>query len=340
MTELALRKVSRDAIPFHQKLGLRLQTFQIHVWESDWSFFLCAQSKSNLNYLILEFDWGGAKCLVCIEEGWIHQISNVILESEFNDELPAMLRDFVFEAALEDIAQLIEEVSRKRWRLVTTNNKNNLINHSNQHGFYFSFDDGRNRCKGEIWLDELGLGFLANAMRGASNDPRPLDDFNHLIIPVQWMLGYVDISIQMLNDLQVHDVLILDVCYATTNLGIILKLSEKLGIRGHIEGSKIIVDEISGEFMNELNEQDEERALLIDGLSIRVSFDIGESQLSISELRNLSRGYIFEMGRDVQQAVTIRANGRIIGEGELIDIEGKTGVVIKRILPEISRQDL
>jgi type III secretion protein Q len=340
MTGLALRKVSRDSIPFHQKLGLRLQAIQIHIWESDWSFFLCAQSKTNVNYLILEFDWGGAKCIVCIEEAWIHQIASVILESEISSDLPPMLREFVFEAALEDIAQRIEEISRKRWRLISSNNKKNLIKNSNLHGFYFSFDDGRTQCQGEIWLDELGLGFLANAIRGVSHDPRPLEDFNDLTIPLQWMLGYVDISIQMLNDLEIHDVLMLDVCYVSPDLEIILKLNEKSGIRGQIEGNKIIVDEILGEFMNELNEHDEERVLLIDGLSIRVSFDIGESQLSISELRNLSKGYIFEMGRDLQQAVTIRANGRIIGEGELIDIEGKTGVVIQRILPVINRQDL
>lgn len=340
MKALALRKVSRDEIPFHQQLGLRLEKIQIHIWDADWSFFLCAQSKPTINYLIFEFDWGGARCLVCVEENWIYQIASLILEAEIQSDLPSNLREFVLEAALEDVAHLIEEVSRKRWRLISSNDKKISNAYSNLHGFSFSCDDGRLRSQGEIWLDELGLGFLANSLRGATKNPRPIEEFSDLMFPVQWLLGYVDISIQMLNELEVHDVLMLDVCYANPDLGIILRLSEKLGIRGHVEDNKIIVDEISGEFMNELNEQDEERVLLIDGLSIRVSFDIGESQISLSELRNLSQGYIFEMGRDLQHAVTIRANGKVIGEGELIDIEGKTGVVIHRILPITNRQEL
>ena len=340
MTALALKKISRDAITFHQQLGLRMQAVQVHIWEENWSFFLCAKTESQINYLILEFDWGGARCLVCVEEGWIYQIASMVLESEIQSELTPLLREFVFDAALEDIAQMIESFSRKRWRLISTNEQKISIPKSNLHGFDFSCDDGRLKYQGEMWLDNLGLGFLANALRGVSKDPRPIEDLSGLMIPTQWMLGYVDISIQMLNELAVHDVLMFDVCYASPDLGIVLKLSDKLGIRAHIVDNKIIVDEISGEFMNDLNEQDEERVLLIDGLSIRLSFDIGESQLSISELRNLSKGYVFEMGRDIQRAVTIRANGRIIGEGELIDIDGKTGVVIHRILSLENRQDL
>jgi type III secretion protein Q len=37
---------------------------------------------------------------------------------------------------------------------------------------------------------------------------------------------------------------------------------------------------------------------------------------------------VFELGRPVRSAVNIRANGKLIGEGELVDVDGQMAVSI------------
>lgn len=76
---------------------------------------------------------------------------------------------------------------------------------------------------------------------------------------------------------------------------------------------------------------DLEDEALVDDIRIRVSFDLGERSLTLAELKLLGPGYVFELGRDLRRSVSIRANGKVIGEGELVDIEGQTGVSVLSI---------
>lgn len=64
-----------------------------------------------------------------------------------------------------------------------------------------------------------------------------------------------------------------------------------------------------------------------------MSFDLGERMMTLSELRTLAPGYVIELGRDIRRAVTIRVNGRKIGEGELVDIDGYIGLSLLSIHP-------
>ena len=65
-----------------------------------------------------------------------------------------------------------------------------------------------------------------------------------------------------------------------------------------------------------------------DRIPVRLTFDLGERSLTVAELRELKPGYTFDLGRDVRRAVSIRAQGQLIGEGELVEIDGTLGVAI------------
>ena len=79
----------------------------------------------------------------------------------------------------------------------------------------------------------------------------------------------------------------------------------------------------------DVNSGDDEFSL--DELPVRLSFDLGERGIALGELRTLMPGYTFQLGRDVRRAVIIRANGRAIGEGEVVDVDGRIGVAILRL---------
>ena len=61
-------------------------------------------------------------------------------------------------------------------------------------------------------------------------------------------------------------------------------------------------------------------------LQIELSFEVGRSQAAVSQLRTLQPGYIFELDSRVDNPVAIRANGRLIGKGNLVRIGDRIGI--------------
>ena len=68
--------------------------------------------------------------------------------------------------------------------------------------------------------------------------------------------------------------------------------------------------------------------LNVDALPVQLAFDVGQLELSVGQLRTVAAGYTFELPATADRAVTIRANGREIGHGELVDLGDKLGVRI------------
>ena len=74
--------------------------------------------------------------------------------------------------------------------------------------------------------------------------------------------------------------------------------------------------------------QSAEQNTSLDDIEIRLTFDIGNLQLTLGELARITPGHTFDLGKSICKAVSIRANGTLIGKGELVDIEGTIGVSI------------
>jgi type III secretion protein Q len=72
-------------------------------------------------------------------------------------------------------------------------------------------------------------------------------------------------------------------------------------------------------------------AINLDQLPIHITFDAGEKILSLEEIKNLHVGYTFETDHTIDDPVKIKANGKIIGEGEWICINEHFGVRITQL---------
>ncbi len=78
----------------------------------------------------------------------------------------------------------------------------------------------------------------------------------------------------------------------------------------------------------------------IEQVPVRLTFDLGERTLTLGELKRLQVGQALELNRPLSSAVTIRANGAVIGTGELVEIDGRLGVTLAtlaRVAPEGDR---
>lgn len=67
-------------------------------------------------------------------------------------------------------------------------------------------------------------------------------------------------------------------------------------------------------------------------IPIKLFFEIGRLEIPLGEVQRLGPGYVFELGRPVSEPVDILANGRRIGQGEIVRIGDATGVRVTRLL--------
>jgi len=69
----------------------------------------------------------------------------------------------------------------------------------------------------------------------------------------------------------------------------------------------------------------------LDAVPMRLSFDLGELTLTLAQLRALQPGQVLELGCPLAGAVRMRANGALIGDGELVDVDGQLGVAVRSL---------
>lgn len=68
-----------------------------------------------------------------------------------------------------------------------------------------------------------------------------------------------------------------------------------------------------------------------DELPIKLVFDIGHLEIKLAELRELGPESVLELGRGRSELVRINAHGRLIGYGELVEVEGAVAVRVVRL---------
>ena len=63
-------------------------------------------------------------------------------------------------------------------------------------------------------------------------------------------------------------------------------------------------------------------------LPVRLHVVVGEKELTLAEMENLVPNTILELGTGKADPVRLVVNGKTMGEGELVEVEGKLGVRI------------
>ena len=332
MLPLVLRKVSRESLGHWRDLGKNRASIAVFCAGANWIITIKPIATCDKDRLQIIADWGGAQVFIRLYESWIGSLASHILQVDITNHLPQELRPLVFEAAFSDVADALEDSTRKRFGVSDIGVSEMAVD--GLHGFELAIDDGQMATDAEVWLDDRGLGFLANASRGWKTSYGDLSRWNDLPVVVNFCVGWTDLAIKNCEDVEKHDVILLDECLIQKDNTFYIKVGQRSVIKAQIDGKKISVIRGLEEIMQDEEHTNSETQL--DEIDIRLSFDLGERVLTLAELRLLTTGYIFDLGRDLRKSVFIRANGKIIGEGELVDIDGQTGVSVLNFAEKIS----
>ena len=338
---LRLRQVGRTTAAQWRHLARRRAALPLDWLDSAWQLRFMPLEGKRPGLVALDIDWGGVPVLARFDDGWIAQVGRQVLQVDDLRSLPPSLQPLVIEAAFEDLAGQVESATRKRFSLLAVGQES-AQRSACVHGVGFTLDDGETSTSGELWFDDTGLGYLASAVRQL-----PLSaagqDWGALPVPVRFCAGWTILSLASLRELKRRDVVLLDESWIGSQLDSIVIVMGRLGAAASISGRELRVLEEPGEIMEELDEQGVDEgmggraAMDMDAgfgdLPVRLYFDLGERQMTLSELMTVGPGHVFDLGRDLRRAVIIRANGKVIGEGELVDVDGQIGVAVLSLAP-------
>lgn len=328
---LRLRQVGRTTASNWRHLARRRVALPFSWLDGDWQVQFRPLDGKRQGLVELDIDWGGVSVVARVEQGWITQVGRQVLQVEDLRQLPQAMLPMVIEAAFEGLAELVESATRKRFSLQAVG-QGAAERAACRHGVEFTLDDGEAQAGGELWLDDTGLGYLASAVRQLPPSVAG-HDWGALPVPVRFCAGWTVMPLASLRELKRRDVVLLDESWVGSELDRIVVTMGRLGAAASISGKLLTILEEPGEIMEELDEQGVDEGTGFGDLPVRLHFDLGERQLTLSELMALGPGHVFDLGRELRRAVIIRANGKVIGEGELVDVDGQIGVAVLSLAP-------
>ncbi len=183
--------------------------------------------------------------------------------------------------------------------------------------------------------DALGLMLLAGLVQRADPAANELDQLD-LPVVVRVRVGDTVLSNAELRSLHVRDVLLLDHYLVSPDGELWLATASGQGVRVRAHDSAYLVTKGWTALMTQTTQPaapaDGEAPLDLDAIPVRLEFDLGDRHISLSDLRKLQPGEVFALDRPLADgAVHIRANGALIGTGELVDVDGRVGVAIRTL---------
>jgi type III secretion system YscQ/HrcQ family protein len=98
-------------------------------------------------------------------------------------------------------------------------------------------------------------------------------------------------------------------------------------LRGPMENTNLISDEGMPAETGQ-DESDPIEPIAIQDLPFTLSFDCGSVTLSLAQIEQLAEGQVIPTARALNDYVTIRANGAVIGRGVLMQVDGRLAVNI------------
>lgn len=323
--------VTRDELSYRNVLCRHRDPWCTTWLERQWRVALHPASTLPPAVRYLHIEWGGARVILGLDDSVIQAISDVALPGHSVLQWPQDVAMAAIEFSAELMSVAIETASRKSLHCVGWR-----TSRPDEEGFErytWSASNGERRLDGEIWLDAVACRYLAAQLREHPTGcgAMPLNEWDVLPLVLRLVVGWVDLPASTLQQIELRDVLMLDECLVSRDAQqLSLQLGSQLGLSCEIEGQSLRVLEGVKEIMSDATVSMAGSAGVLDDIPVRLSFDVGEREISLGDLRSIQPGYVFNLGRDPRGLVSIRANGRLIGEGELVDIEGRVGVSVLR----------
>jgi type III secretion protein Q len=268
------------------------------------------------------------------------QISDSILEEQISKtfdggrvyDLPEEIRVAAFEVIFEELLTGFESWKGTKAGIQAVQLHKPVEGYTRTLHFYVEGNGDRPLATGFFGFDEGALRWFSQLFVKV----RPSVSQSCYAIPATSRLeaGRTRLALGELKTLDRLDLIKVDEYYPLQNKKVVLRFHPGISYWASIEENSAVV-------RNRKEEQvSSEEAITrdLDAVEIDLKFEIGEKQIPLGDLGNLKEGYTFELDVPVDRFVTIRANGRKIGCGELVQIDEHIGVRVLEVFRNATDQ--
>ncbi|MES2596706.1 MAG: type III secretion system cytoplasmic ring protein SctQ [Verrucomicrobiota bacterium] len=173
---------------------------------------------------------------------------------------------------------------------------------------------------GSVHGDDAALAHLASLMERA---PVTAQDDASLPVLVQLSAASMMLKLSELRSVEVHDVLFAELMdYRAAKECAFYLGGRRAGI-GTLEAKVFSLKQLitaPAQTMANAN------SASVNDIEIELTFVVGQTTLTVAELRSLAPGFTFDLGSPAGADLTICANGKSIGKGQLIEVGEHLGV--------------
>ncbi|CAG9406803.1 hypothetical protein NVI2019_OHEONHNH_00164 [Providencia alcalifaciens] len=182
----------------------------------------------------------------------------------------------------------------------------------------------------------LGIVLLAEPISGLK-EIKPINGLSDTLkLQADWILGYSHISGKTLQSIALRDVLRIQNLQLHMSVAGCLVAHFKKQQEGIFMIEQLVVaeDEQIDSAMEEEFVDETVRPFHLHDLTVKLTFVLGHSDITVGELDTLQPGTVYSIGENKEREVKVYANKQLIAEGELTYIgdSDELGLEIKRLV--------
>jgi flagellar motor switch/type III secretory pathway protein FliN len=172
----------------------------------------------------------------------------------------------------------------------------------------------------------------------AANTPVRLSELGSVPIQVPWIAALSAATVSEIEGLSVGDVWVPGkaswIAGEPLSAGVLAAPRSARGVPIRVSSGRIVLGAEAvpvHEELTSMSQEESELAQIVGETPVVVRLELGSLEMSAAEWAALRPGDVVECGRRIEEPVVLRAGGREIARGELVDIEGELGVRITAV---------
>ena len=289
---------------------------------------------------VVEFTWGGAALRLVAPAGLPALLLAHRQPAAEPDVVTGELALAAFELAWGELLERLEQLGGRRVKLVGAGRRAPPPLVEGEFAFVLSLDSepARDGVHAELVADGAGLALLGLLARRLPAPARPAPD-PELPLRLRIELGEVLMPLKELRRLNVHDVLLPDGAVDAESPRLLLRPDDRHVLRARLSADTLIAESSLEKIRMTASVADEPPGppARIEDIDVRITFDLGDKLMTVGHLAAVQPGQVLALDAALPRIVSVRANGRLVGRGELVHVDDRVGV---RLLELASREGM
>lgn len=294
----------------------------------------------------LRLEWAGAVFTLRVPASAAQQLVSANLNGASLPHLPPELASAAVQACMHTLLQSLQGLGRGAPALMqfTSAHADDAALPTHAFALQLQAMHGDQAIACQLHTDGLGLLLIAGLL--TSRPPVAAQTLPHVPLTLHANIGFTHLPADTLAQLGEGDVVLMDACFIRANRVLWLSADGYAGL--HAQLAPVLEEDIAAaphltiiqpwsqhmpadtEILTTPTEETGSSSSL-STLPVRLSFDLGDVQLTLAQVQSLQTGQTINLARPLAGAVRIRANGALIGEGDLLEIDGQIGVSVAHI---------